>query len=378
MKIILANGTLFELKSPEQNPHLWKALGVNIGRLGVVTELTMKIKPQQAVRRNLQDLNFEEFASQVKKVQDDYNAAKAAGDIDGQKRALFPLQETQVLWHVATADVWRTDYEHLDKEPLSVLLNIDNTVPKVQAMDGPSNEIFTQQDKEKVSPNRRITRNPRYWANFYGTTMRGFVTPGTYESSKSYISMTEFGNQITSTFTPYDQYETAVSMEKAGDCLMELGAAIYGSENLWEGFRTPALVRFVSGEEFYLAPSNGGPVMYVNIEDYITKSSGVENWRFMKVLDIFTQRCGGRLHWGKAGWNNSKAGKCFDGAVSYKDTWCDYGCAARQLDPKNKFDGETNVWRWNATRNGEVVDFDSCCTPQGFSSDCKCEPSPVC
>lgn len=376
MKMILANGTLYDLKSPQQDPHLWKALGVNIGRLGVVTELTLRIKPQQSVKRSLQELNFEEFARQVKKVQEDYKVAKASGSEEEQKRALFPLQETQALWHVATAEVWRTDYEYLKKEPLSVLLNIAQSDPVVQAMDGP--ESYDQENVRKVAPNNRVTRNPRYWANFYGTTMRGFVTPGTFESSKSYISMSEFGNQASSTFAPYDQYETAVPIEKAGDCLMELGTAIYGPENLWEGFRTPALVRFVSGEEFYLSPSNGGPVMYVNIEDYLTKTSGEENWRFMKVLDIFTQSCGGRLHWGKAGWPNSKAGKCFDGAVTYKDTWCDFGCAAHQLDPSEKFKGETNLWRWNASRDGKSVEFGSCCTPEGFSSACKCEPSPVC
>lgn len=51
-------------------------------------------------------------------------------------------------------------------------------------------------------------------------------------------------------------------LERAGDCMMEVGAEIYGPDSLWEGFRTPGLVRFVTGEDFYLSPSNGGPVMY--------------------------------------------------------------------------------------------------------------------
>jgi hypothetical protein len=209
MKVILANGTMYELKSPEQDLHLWRALGVSIGRLGVMTELTLRIKPQQAVRRRLQDLDFPAFAAQIKRVQDDYNAAKASGDVDAMRRALFPLHETQALWHVATSSVWRTDFEHLDKEPLSVMLNLDNADPKVQAMNGPDQGVFDQGRRNPVPPNNRVTLNPRYWANFYSTTMRGFVTPGTYESSKSYLSMSEFGNQATSTFAPYDQYEVS-------------------------------------------------------------------------------------------------------------------------------------------------------------------------
>jgi len=144
-----------------------------------------------------------------------------------------------------------------------VLLNIDHSDPTVQAMSGPTDQdVFSQIDKRPVSPNQAITRNPRYWANFFATSTRGFVTPGTYEASRAYISMSEFGTRMSSTFAPYDQYEVAVPLEFAGDCLMEVGNEVYGPGNLWEGFRSPALIRFVSGEDFYISPSNGGPVMY--------------------------------------------------------------------------------------------------------------------
>lgn len=53
LKLVLANGTLLEL-SPRKDPHLWLAAGVGVGRLGVITEVTLRIKPQQAVRRSLQ------------------------------------------------------------------------------------------------------------------------------------------------------------------------------------------------------------------------------------------------------------------------------------------------------------------------------------
>ena len=44
----------------------------------------------------------------------------------------------------------------------------------------------------------------------------------------------------------------------------------------------------------------------------------------------------GRLHWGKAGWPDSG---CWNGAEVYKDTWCDFGCVVRALDPEDKFIG---------------------------------------
>lgn len=99
--------------------------------------------------------------------------------------------------------------------------------------------------------------------------MRTLVTPGTYETSKAYLSMTEFGTRYTSTLAPYNQLEVAIPLEIAGDCLKGLNPQMYGPDNLWEGFRTPALIRFVTGEDFYISATNGGPRMYVNIGELL-------------------------------------------------------------------------------------------------------------
>ena len=48
------------------------------------------------MKRSLQEPTFEEFAQQIKGTQDAYVAAKKANDLDGMKRALFQLDETQV------------------------------------------------------------------------------------------------------------------------------------------------------------------------------------------------------------------------------------------------------------------------------------------
>jgi hypothetical protein len=377
LKVIIANGTLLNI-TPDEDIHLWRALGVSVGRLGVITELTMRIKPQQAVRRSLQELNYEEFAVQIKNVQEEFNTAKAAGNIDGQRRALAALDETNALWHPALRDVWRVDFSYLDKEPLSVLLNLDQEDLLVQAMNGPSpSGVFSQANRHAVPPNRRITTNARFWANFYATSMRGFVTPGTYESRKSFLSFSDFGTRTTSAFAPYNQLEVAVPMEIAGDCLMEVGAEMYGPDSLWEGFRTPALIRFVTGEEFYISNTHGGPHMYVNIEDYLSLSTNKPNEKWDRIAELFLTRCNARLHWGKYG--QPQLDQCFDGAKSYPQSWCDFGCAVNQLDPTGKFSSESTIWRWKATRNGQAAEFASCCTPQGFNKNqCQCASSPAC
>lgn len=84
-------------------------------------------------------------------------------------------------------------------------------------------------------------------------------------SFRAFLSQTEFATASAS-FAPYDQYEVSIPLDRAGTCLEEVGAEIYGPAKLYEGLRTPGLIRFVNGEEYYLSTTNGGPRMYINIE----------------------------------------------------------------------------------------------------------------
>ena len=44
-------------------------------------------------------------------------------------------------------------------------------------------------------------------------------------------------------------------------------------------------------------------------------------------MALLRQRCGARLHWGKAGW--PEHAKCFDGGKEYPNTWGHFGCAVQ-------------------------------------------------
>lgn len=50
---------------------------------------------------------------------------------------------------------------------------------------------------------------------------------------------------------------------------------------LWRGFRTPPLIRFLSGEGAYVSPAQGGPVLYINLEDHLRVSENRINNEFM-------------------------------------------------------------------------------------------------
>jgi cobalamin-dependent methionine synthase I len=69
---------------------------VSVGRLGIITSLTLGIVPQVPVQRLPKPMPFEALVDEIKAVQDKYNAALAASDGAAVAEALAELDETQV------------------------------------------------------------------------------------------------------------------------------------------------------------------------------------------------------------------------------------------------------------------------------------------
>ncbi|PSC73887.1 L-gulonolactone oxidase [Micractinium conductrix] len=377
LKLVLANGTMLEL-TPNSNRHLFMAAGASVGRLGVIVEVTMAITPQKAVRRTTREMTYRDFAEQIKRVQDAYAFSRARGDRNGMRAALSQLDETHAFLALPSATVLRTDFAYLEKEPAFVLLNAfpADGEPGVQAMSGPQSSVGPQAEKPAVRGTDRILSGARTWSTFYLSQVRPKLSNGTFESRRAFLSMSDSETAATATFLPYEQFEAAVPLERAGSCLMEVGNEIFGRDRLWEGFRTPVLTRFTTEEDFYLSPATDGPMMWLNMEDYLSRSSGVPNDKFHRTMALLRQRCGARLHWGKAGW--PEHAKCFDGGKEYPNTWGHFGCAVQELDPQAKFASEWDGWVWAATRDGASVPFASCCGPAGFSPACRLAPRTKC
>lgn len=73
-------------------------------------------------------------------------------------------------------------------------------------------------------------------------------TPRASVLRSAFLSFSSFENVMHAGYNAYDQYEVAIPVAKVGDCMSALTAAMYGSGQLWRGFRSPALIRFISGE----------------------------------------------------------------------------------------------------------------------------------
>lgn len=260
-----------------------------------------------------------------------------------------------------------------------------------------------------AGPLPAIERAPKLWSRTYELMISANTFNATLPARSAYVSCNEIESSLHSAVNAYDQFESAVPLERAGDCLAVMNDALYGDPQAWRGFRAPMLVRFVAGERAFLSPSHGGPVMYINLEDHVSYALGggqgrslqereegrrdaekaaaqgktpalsrvgtpqapmMRNPEFDAVMRVLRgDVCRGRMHWGKAGWplyasmgaswggeEQRSAGEqplppsCFDGAAEYGQAWCSFGCAVAELDPTGKFEAESgaDVGWWGA------------------------------
>ncbi len=297
MKVVLANGTIYELTSPEQNVHLWKALGVSVGRLGVTTEVTLRIVPAAPVTRTTHKLKFDEFVNELAMAQEAYKSAKAANDTAGMQAALYPFDGTETFWFLPTANMYRAQFQHEGKNTSTVVLNL--TAPVVTAMEGPSQAPPVPNlpgvDTQEVRPGVQDSSfeldpaNVQLIASLGESAIIAYLYNGTFPREKAFLSESVADTQATDVGAPFDQYEAAVPFERAADCLRQLGQAIYGPDELWKGFRTPNNIRFLSSEDFYISPANGNPTMFINFEDYIEPSGGGTNVKLERVAQMFLE-----------------------------------------------------------------------------------------
>lgn len=113
-------------------------------------------------------------------------------------------------------------------------------------------------------------------------------------------------------------------------------------------------------------------------------SAASQNPGFWLIMDYLVHgaACGGRLHWGKAGWPTLLPDwDPANATTGYPDTWCDFGCAVEALDPGGKFRTVSPVWRWGVepVTAGGPATLAECCGVGGFNATaCNCtRPAPI-
>jgi hypothetical protein len=85
--------------TPESHPHLFRALGVSVGRLGLLLQLSFHIVPNKNVARSKQDIKPDAFVEAMQQLQKDYTAATTAGATATSRKmwdVLQPWNDRQV------------------------------------------------------------------------------------------------------------------------------------------------------------------------------------------------------------------------------------------------------------------------------------------
>ena len=378
------------------NPHLMRAARVSVGRLGVITHLRLRITPNDVLERIVAQTDSTPVIDEIMAIQEAY---KETGVVP-----IDELNNVNFFWYPQEDLFYRVSVIPASEEDLP--LTLEEESPDAEDAIDPSDiqaraedylQIFTRDDAQldltlvdafartsdaggvgAAGSSAWIPEHPPYAsmpAPMFTFQLRGFAgrlnrrlfeetqfPPGFFRRRMAYPALKpETPNPIS-----YDQYEVSVPLENAGDCLAGL-VALVASIDGGDKILTPPLIRFVAESDAYLSTTSGGPKMYVNMEDYVFYNDNrgrSDNAEFQEAMAFLrtNEACGGEgvshFHWGKAGWPDEG---CFDGATEYAEGWCHFGCAVRVLDPENKFQSDTSVFRWN------MAALDACCDDnQGF------------
>jgi len=384
--IVLADGSVKHYEEGSTSYALFNALRANIGRLGVVVDVTMRIVRNTRITRRSEDVSPGTFVNEMFRVQSAVRDCERdhADDFDAQwscamsRPEVLALDETQFFWYIPLGEMSRIVFQREERMP--EFRAYDERAAS-SAMTSVNLGVLTSGDLIRNSPMpvRDITSAVTLmsndamaatWARQWKRATMVNIAPVTDEQRDSFISMTETQYEMHERFG-YEQLEVGIPLTKAGDCMRAFNDALYDSRQLNTGFRSQALIRFIKPETAWLSPANGRlGTLYINIEDFVKYSRVFDrrgNPRFEAAVELLRgEQCQGRLHWGKYGF--PKPG-CFDGPSEYGLAYCHYGCAVSRLDPTDKFAGDSDALGFSG------IDLKNCCGDDGMfkeSASCKC------
>ncbi|KXZ51873.1 hypothetical protein GPECTOR_11g309 [Gonium pectorale] len=414
--VVLANGTVRTFTN-ETDPFLMRALRVHVGKLGVVTYIKFRIVREMPVKRTLNSLPSSRFLALLRSAQQQWIAN---GTLPGW------MDETQWFWVPQRHEFLMVSFTRGDdpdaSKRLAVLSEYARAPRAASTVYNTSMELL--QEVVKGGGSFKITE---YYGQanssdpLIGSSRTGvfaIANNATREALAAYPWQPEALLNTNIRRINYDQYEVAVPVSTMADCWQGLLELLYGADNLDGtsyngtaspaslpaklavaarangsmligadgrpdyGFRTNPLIRSTGREDALLSLTHDMPHLWLNIEDYIyyNRPTRQTNPVFKSLVGFLRSdaRCGStglegrgaRLHWGKAGWPDSG---CWHGDKEFPDTWCDFGCAVRELDPSGKFaDSAPDRWNW------EGAPLERCCVPgRGFKVAAE-DPACVC
>ena len=287
-RLVTASGDLLDC-SPISNPQIWEAGRVSFGTLGVMSEVTLRVRPT------------------------------------------YRLKETN--WLIKSDEAWETIprlrelHRHFEFFwfPLAdaiVAKSLDETDEEVAP---PCSSEKMKLRGERVSSDQRLFEYGCELARFLpgasGPLQRLFTRGAMGAVARSRWSHEIFPSART---TRFNEMEYAVPAANGIDCLREVGEII--RLNKISGV-FPVEFRYVKGDDIWLSPFYKRDAVTISVHQYYKQS---HEPLFGAVEPIF-KRYGGRPHWGKI--HSLKV----DELSKLYPHWEDFRVLRQRLDPDAKF-----------------------------------------
>ena len=170
------------------------------------------------------------------------------------------------------------------------------------------------------------------WTNLWQDALEPSLQSIVASNASAYLAMTEEQLDRNDNY-PFDQAEFAVPLANAGECLSGFLDSI--SEQRQKYWRSPILIRFLNAESALLSPAHARPSMYVNIENYKRSEEGKAAFRDAIRYLASKEKCDGRLHFGKFGWDEDETYSLYE---KYGNAYCKFLCVKDRYDPTRRFE----------------------------------------
>jgi FAD/FMN-containing dehydrogenase len=170
------------------------------------------------------------------------------------------------------------------------------------------------------------------WTNLWQDALEPSLQSIVASNASAYLAMTEEQLDRNDNY-PFDQAELAVPLANAGECLSGFLDSI--SEQRQKYWRSPILIRFLNAESALLSPAHARPSMYVNIENYKRSEEGKAAFRDAIRYLASKEKCDGRLHFGKFGWDEDETYSLYE---KYGNAYCKFLCVKDRYDPTRRFE----------------------------------------
>ncbi|AYF77792.1 FAD-binding protein [Nocardia yunnanensis] len=282
VELVLADGSRVELNE-QSDPDGWRAARVNVGALGVVTAVTLRMVPSFVLEGIERPVPVEEVLTDL----DSY--------VDGNEHFEFYM-----FAHSPLAMTKRNNTVELPEQP------------RGKAVDWFSDILMTNYTFDALC---RLTRRR---PGLIPWVQRGAAYAGSYRRQVE-RSYKVFASPRLFRFT---EMEYALPRAHSVDAIREI-------KEVAKHFDTPMPieVRWVAADDAFLSPAGGRDTCYIAVHQY----QGMDYEPYFRACERVFDRYNGRPHWGKRHFQTAETLR-----ERYPD-WDRFAEVRRRLDPKGRF-----------------------------------------